>query len=912
MPAKHLPHLYYALSQVGKAELDALSLGPEHYALGLTRSGFLFAQMETASTLGTSVYTVDQLPFRRSRAAWRRNLAPASGFCYLKLFQYEWVVPALCVLGAFPDAADVAKLSPYFRSDRSLSSWGVFVSGSHRSRAVTHVVGVDRLLACSVESKLVSFSGSMVGSAFPHLPSLPPRPVPPVDSLRPFPPRPLQPLGVSDPSSSRPIGRDSGGRGGRACNKGRYFDAPTNDDRRSSGNKRNTFVPFQPYSTDAGYRCRGSPSAVAQAWKSAASDELDSVIDSLKSELPKLPRSVSDPLWDGFLSWFQELKKSSRPFSRVAAIPVVQWYFASIFEPALEAAQQAAAEDAQLPSDDLEAKGMELSRLSVLVSKLEKDLVNPPVGGDPADIEQALIDARAMLSSLDDEIDALEAGAVPPTMADGSIADGASFVPVDDTHPVVPWTESNFENYVERTAPLFPNPVSKVPLESLLVRMEEKSDSKILLPRPLELYTEAEINSAKPKSRAAWFNHHEDSLEVVKCWSLETFTRVYSQPGFHFMLARTAQNGPQTRDPKLPSLRSRLSARWDCPVEFSAMLPRQDWMLCTIPDVSGPRTEILSTALMRLSDGNASYIVRHFSAVSHTRDLTFTVKGTRDDGNSVYNQLRKRLLEFESRGVSLGWCVLGVRKTNAPFVFRGTFILDSPSVFWPWTMGFDHAHGSINPLSPLLNFDPPWMARKPYACQTCYSSTHVSYKCPLPAVHLRGVLVVSHTSHESMLNKKAAERLIVIDRSLLPKKPTPDPLGAPPPRVRPAPRQNLPVVREAPDFVDSIASFLALKLYRFVGDGPGKHPMSIISRAAECGSLSGALAMVSDYIPIVASWSFEAVNLEFIGWSEGTLIPGSASSIPDEKMSDAPELEYSESSPAPVVPALPSCTSLVP
>ena len=625
---KHLPRLYYALSQVGKAELDALVLGPEHYAHGLTRSGFLFAQMETASTLGASMYTVAQLPLRRSWAAWRRNLAAASGFCYLKLFQYKWVVPALCVLGAFPDAADVARLSPYFHSDRSLSTWGVFVSGSRRGCSVTHIVSVDRMLANSVESKLVSFSGSLVGSAFPHLPSLPPRPAPPADDHRPFPHRPPFPMGVPDQVGLRPPGRDLSGRGGRAHPKGRYFDGqsgvPPSDDRRSSAGKRNVCIPFQPYSTDAGYHCRGSPSAVAQAWKSAASDELDGVIDSLKSELPRLPRSVSDPLWDGFLSWFQDLKKSSHPFSRSAAIPVVKQYFTSIFDPALEAAAEAAI----LPSDVLEAKGLELSRLSSLVSKLEKDLVNPPVGAEPADIEQALLDARALLSSLDDEIDALEAGAIPPTVAEGSIADGASFVPMDDVPVTLPWTETNFENYVERTAPLFPPPIGKIPLESLLVRMEEKSDSKILLPRPLELYTKAEINSAKPKSRADWFNHHEDPLEAVKSWSLETFTRVYSQPGFHFMLARTAQNGPQSRDPKLPTLCSRLSARWDCPVEISTLLPRQDWMLCTIPDVLGPRAEILTTALMRLSDGNASYIVRHFGAVSRTHDLTFTVKSS--------------------------------------------------------------------------------------------------------------------------------------------------------------------------------------------------------------------------------------------------------------------------------------------
>ena len=36
--------------------------------------------------------------------------------------------------------------------------------------------------------------------------------------------------------------------------------------------------------------------------------------------------------------------------------------------------------------------------------------------------------------------------------------------------------------------------------------MDEPSDSKVLLPCPLELYTEKEINSASPKSWAPWLN----------------------------------------------------------------------------------------------------------------------------------------------------------------------------------------------------------------------------------------------------------------------------------------------------------------------------------------------------------------------------------------------------------------------
>lgn len=266
----------------------------------------------------------------------------------------------------------------------------------------------------------------------------------------------------------------------------------------------------------------------------------------------------------------------------------------------------------------------------------------------------------------------------------------------------------------------------------------------------------------------------------------------------------------------------------------------------------------------------------------------------------MYNQLRKRLLEFEARGVRLGWRVLGVRKTNAPFVFRGTFILESSSVYWPWTMSFDHAHGSINPTSPLLNFDPPWLACKPYSCQVCYSSTHAPYECPLTAIRLGGVLLVSHTSHEAMLNKKPVERLIVIDRSMLPKKVPQDP-GVSSRSPPPSGGGPLPTIHESRDFVESIASFLALKLHKHIGYGDKQVPISIIRRAAECGSLSGSIAMVSDFIPVVSSWEFSSVNEEFISWMEGTLIPGSASSVSDSEMSyiwgDAPVEEPSESAP---------------
>ena len=315
------------------------------------------------------------------------------------------------------------------------------------------------------------------------------------------------------------------------------------------------------------------------------------------------------------------------------------------------------------------------------------------------------------------------------------------------------------------------------------------------------------------------------------------------------------------------------------------MVPRQDWMLCTIPDVDGPRAEILNTAVMRLSEGNASYIVQHFSALSCIQDLVFSIKGSNTDANGVYAQIRKKLLDFESRGVHLGWRVLGVHRTNAPSEYRGSFILDSPSVFWPWTFSFDHAHSSINPSSPLLNFDPPWFACKPYACQSCYSSVHATYECPLVHVKLGGISIVSHTSITAVLNKKAGERLIITDRSLLPKKPLDggddDPANAAPdvydvaPQPTDAPRVAGPHVPNAPlapipeaappgmTVPATLELFLTSK-FRDMGFSP--IPFATIKLASADGDVTAAYTALGSMAPDDGSWSVRALAEEFTSW----------------------------------------------
>lgn len=286
--------------------------------------------------------------------------------------------------------------------------------------------------------------------------------------------------------------------------------------------------------------------------------------------------------------------------------------------------------------------------------------------------------------------------------------------------------------------------------------MDEPVNSKLFLPCPLEIYTAEELQSIN-KAPSIWYNCYKDPIEPAKSWSKEVFTQVYSKPGFHFMIARTAQIGPQSRDPKLLSLQSKLSSRWSCQVDLTTMDPCQDWMLCTIPDTLGPQAEVLSAALIRLSNSNASYIVCHFGPLSCLHELKFTVKGSNTNANNIYNQLWKRQLDFKATSMSLGWCVMGVRKSDIVSKYWGSFILDSPSTFWPWAIQFDHAHGSIPPSTSLLNFDPVWTAQHPYACQICYNSDHTTYECLLPSIRLGGIPIVSHSSQTMVMHKKAAE-----------------------------------------------------------------------------------------------------------------------------------------------------------
>jgi len=450
----------------------------------------------------------------------------------------------------------------------------------------------------------------------------------------------------------------------------------------------------------------------------------------------------------------------------------------------------AAAESADTRETDINRQTAELASAVKRIDAILATLADPfpPPRTDPAALKAELSSLRPRADALEKALDCMETATEPPlTVLDEALEyHGARpYIPAGDapTDPRPPpnpdsWKESNYERFAERTVLCFPPPVGKVPLESLLTQMDEPANSKIMLPHPLELYSVEELKRAKKDRTASdWLNRHADPIEPFKCWNTDEFTRVYNGPGFHFLFARVAQIGAQSQDAKLPALQKMLSARWDSPVKFEMIPPRQDWMLCTVPSddgvtPNGRAAEILTTSLIRITEGNASYVVRHLTPPSVVRDLEFTVPSTGASNDGIFAQLKKRQLEFEADGVALGWRVLGVRRANAPNKFRGTFLLEKPTSYWPWTYGWKHPMGSIPAATPLLNFDPTWPARKPYTCTVCYSSDHAVYECLLPNMRIGGVAIVSAMSVALVSNKKAQERILVVDRSL---KPAPQP-----------------------------------------------------------------------------------------------------------------------------------------
>jgi len=712
------------------------------------------------------------LPTREIPALWRpRNgLSFPKGLCYLLAVQEHNWPSATVELGYYPTVTDLL-CSPLVKK------FSTFLV--EQAPGLYHM---EERPSQGAMSLYVAKPSWKVGAHLPNHPhpghnaGYPQRPIPDMQRSHPARGPPLPPQSMMAPAT--PLG------------------VPTPKPRGYKPPKRGK-APFHPYASRNNDR---RPSSPATQWKKALVDPLEEAMDSLKAELDIFPSTLAVPAWKDTQAWLKDAKKH-KDFDRKGCIPALTEFFTTVLSK-VKSDYASIQEDEKLHEETLAAESGKLVALLEQFKQVETALESPTPGFDVA---QARARSRALTAQIQEQekvVDLLDGGANldETDMGDDPIADGASFVevpedaaPEKETRPSAKdlWPESNYQNYAERVGPLFPAPTGKMPLDSLFVKMEEPVDSKLYLPRPLELYTVEELAKVVPKGLPRWNNRYEDPMEPAKSWTWDEFSQIYNAPGFHFMIARVAQVGPQYKDPKLSTLRSKLATRWRCAVTLQKMDPRQDWMLCTVPSNSDGEKEALKYDLVRLSEGNAVYVIRKFAPAGRARDLEWVVKGSLADDNAIYTQMRKRLLSFEMDNTRLGWRVLGVRKAGATSKFRGTFILDSASVYWPWSMDWGHKHGSVPDSSPLLNFEPTWSARRPYVCQCCYSTDHFTEECPLPFMKVGGNSLVSQPARSLVIRKKAAERIISLDRSAweLPVPPAP---GTP--RVPPSPSRPLPKI----------------------------------------------------------------------------------------------------------------------
>src|SRR5260370_11480974 len=171
-----LPAYYYDLACSGKALLAPFEGRPAIRTPSgvVTRSGLLLDTMEANHFLplalrrASLVRDCPDAPSARRISRWAHQLNPVPGFCYLKLFKRDWDVPAIATLGPYPEAADVACLSQFFRAGQ----WGIYYSHSRSSRRVAHVSGSAHPVAYPPPLPLLDLAPCVP-------PAAPPSPPPP-------------------------------------------------------------------------------------------------------------------------------------------------------------------------------------------------------------------------------------------------------------------------------------------------------------------------------------------------------------------------------------------------------------------------------------------------------------------------------------------------------------------------------------------------------------------------------------------------------------------------------------------------------------------------------------------------------------------------------------------------------------
>ena len=509
-----------------------------------------------------------------------------------------------------------------------------------------------------------------------------------------------------------------------------------------------------------------------EKWEDANVTRFKVMVREMKKSLEDFPRDIAVDAWNDMSAWLKDYLRTTAK-TREESIPFAEAHFSTI--------RMSASQLATVRQQILEVSG-DAHKLSILLADKLKELDSlqrrkeeAQPGSDTAQLDKEIAIIKEGARALDAAVAAKEKEIQAADGAD-EIADNADFVPVDDGEPVVstrPWPEDNYEDFATKRNTLVAKQkvTGKVAFSDLIVKQKAPASSKTMMPRAIEFFTVKEIDAVTPKSvKSRWCNFYEDPVELAKCWSEDEFRTYHDRPGFHFMIARIAQAGAQFNDSKLSVLQAKLADRWKTNVTFQHMRPRMDWMLATVPELTDLTKEILDTDLIRLHDGNASYVVRHFAGPSLVRDLEITIANTITDPGSIFAKMKRRCQEFEKAGTPLGWRVAGVRSANAAAKYRATFYLSDVDEYWPWFHDWSHPHGSVPVTVPILNFDPAWKARKAYACQLCYSSDHHLLECPLPHVKIGGVPLVSAVSRGLCMSRTAAERRGWSDDTLNPVK----------------------------------------------------------------------------------------------------------------------------------------------
>ena len=552
-----LPANLYELSCIGRDTLARLP-PPSHALLdaGLTRVSFLHAQMEAAATLPISVSTLTWSSMGWvQRRCCRQKIFRVAGFCYLRLFADEWMIPAVCTLGLYPDMKDVACLSSFFRETAPL--YNAFTSGVHRQGLpVIHICSCNTAACTNVADKLLSFTGSLAGAAPPNPDDFPALPVwgPSGSNRIPIPSQNAR-AGPSRPVHGLPpIPCFTVPPGVRRAQK----TPPLHTGVDFSVKKRPQKAPPAPYLDphrfDRNVRCRSPPSDPI-VFQSATRDLFDELIKKLRSSLSAVPRSTTNDIWHDFLSWLGNLWES-RDFHHIHSIPHIQ----SKFKERLDAAVSSLREDEERAATldhaaaDLAAAVWHLTALEALVKDCGSNPVPDALAADYDTAQTAVRHLSSLVDSLD-ENDGAPPGSIadaddtaptaPPAPLSSAPPDPTNSAPPPPPRAPAPWTEGNYENFYRCTKPLFPVVTGKIPLEDLLVTMDDPIDSKILLPHSLEIYTVAKLKSATPSSVRPWLNCYKDPLKPLKSWSRDTFKHVYGREGFFFLMACVAQRDAQ-------------------------------------------------------------------------------------------------------------------------------------------------------------------------------------------------------------------------------------------------------------------------------------------------------------------------------------------------------------------------------